>query len=203
MATAYKPQEIVVGPVRVAFPHLDELYAAPTKPGEKPQKPKFSMTALFSPEVQASEAYKALQAEVITVAKANAGETAVQMFKDGDLKHPLRKGNSKAEKYAGFAGNRFATLKSDYRPGIVDRKAQPIPTEKVKDAVYGGSWVYVAIQPYWFDNMGNKGVALGLGNVQKVRDDEQFGGRQAATSQFKPLEEESTGGDGDDFDPLS
>ena len=43
---------------------------------------------------------------------------------------------------------------------------------------------------------GNKGIACGLNNLRKFKDDEKFGGRVSAESDFADLDDE----DDDDFD---
>lgn len=50
--------------------------------------------------------------------------------------------------------------------------------------MYSGCYARVSLNFYAFNSNGNKGVAYGLGNIQKIRDGESFGGRSSATDDF-------------------
>ena len=43
---------------------------------------------------------------------------------------------------------------------------------------------------YAFNSNGNKGIACGLGNIQKVRDGEPLGGKSTAADDFATLEDD-------------
>ena len=74
-------------------------------------------------------------------------------------------------------------------PQIVDKAVKPILD---RDEVYSGCYARVSLNFYAFNSNGNKGIACGLGNIQKIRDGESRGGRSSAADDF------STEGD-DDF----
>ena len=48
----------------------------------------------------------------------------------------------------------------------------------------------VSLSFFAFNTNGNRGVACGLGNIQKVRDGEPLGGRTNAASEFETLDDE-------------
>ena len=51
--------------------------------------------------------------------------------------------------------------------------------------MYSGCYARVSLSFYAFNTNGNKGVACGLGNIQKIRDGEPLGaGRISAESDF-------------------
>ena len=54
-----------------------------------------------------------------------------------------------------------------------------------RDEVYSGCYARVSLNFYAFNSNGNKGVACGLGNIQKIRDGESLGGRTSAADDFK------------------
>ena len=85
--------------------------------------------------------------------------------------------------------------KSNTRPGVVDRKKVPIVDE---EEVYSGVWAIVSVTFYGYDVSGNKGVACGLNNIMKFKDDDHLGGRVSAESDFGDLE----GIDDEDDDDL-
>ena len=72
-------------------------------------------------------------------------------------------------------------------PQIVDKAVKPILD---RSEVYSGCYARVSLNFYVFNSNGNKGVACGLGNIQKIRDGEMLGGRTNATDDFTSLEED-------------
>ncbi len=65
-------------------------------------------------------------------------------------------------------GAYFVNANSTTAPQIVDRSVQPIMD---RSEVYSGCYARVSINFYAFNSNGNRGIACGLGNIQKVRDD--------------------------------
>lgn len=54
-----------------------------------------------------------------------------------------------------------------------------------RSEVYSGCYARVSISFYAFNTNGNKGIACGLGNIQKIRDGESLGGgRVSAETDF-------------------
>ena len=66
-------------------------------------------------------------------------------------------------------------------PGIVDADCNPILT---RSEVYSGVYGRASINFYAFNSNGNKGIACGLNNLQKIRDGEPLGGKSSAASDF-------------------
>ena len=58
--------------------------------------------------------------------------------------------------------------------GIVDADRQPILE---RSEVYSGVYGRASINFYAFNSNGNKGIACGLNNLQKIRDGEPLGGK--------------------------
>lgn len=68
---------------------------------------------------------------------------------------------------------------------VVDANAQPILDET---ECYSGAWYRAQIQAYAYDQKGNKGVAFGLRNVQKLKDDAPIGSaNMPASKAFEPV----------------
>lgn len=98
--------------------------------------------------------------------------------KPANLKLPLRDGDAeRAEEAPEYEGMYFLNANSNLKPGIIDMYKNEIldPTE-----VYSGCWGRVSINFFPFNSNGNKGVAVGLNNVQKLGDDEMLGSARAA-----------------------
>ena len=104
------------------------------------------------------------------------------------IKLPLRDGDTEREDEA-YARHWFINANSKTAPQIVDKGVKPILD---RDEVYSGCYARVSLNFYAFNSNGNKGIACGLGNIQKIRDGEPLGGRSLATDDF-------TTEDDDDF----
>ena len=109
-----------------------------------------------------------------------------------NLKLPLRDGDIDRPDDENYAGHMFVNATSKDAPQIVDRKVQPIldPME-----CGSGDYCNVSVNFYGFAASGNKGVAAGLGNIQKVKDGERLAGKASASSDFDEIEGEDDGTD--------
>ena len=97
------------------------------------------------------------------------------------LKTPLRDGDAERSDDEAYANAYFVNANSATAPGIVDADRQPIlDTSEVYSGVYGRA----SINFYAFNSNGNKGIACGLNNLQKIRDGEPLGGKSSAASDF-------------------
>ena len=76
---------------------------------------------------------------------------------------------------------------SSTAPGVVDANRNEI---MVKSEVYSGCYGRASINFYAFNANGNRGIACGLNNLQKIRDGEPLGGRASAESDFATVEDE-------------
>ncbi len=102
-----------------------------------------------------------------------------------NLKNPLRDGDEDKPDTDGYAGHFFATARSKMKPGLVDANVKPIISQ---DLFYAGCYARATVTAFYYDKAGNKGVALSLQNVQKLRDGEPFSGRSKAEDDFGPVE---------------
>lgn len=93
--------------------------------------------------------------------------------KPANLKLPLRDGDAeRADEAPEYADMFFLNANSDRKPGIVDKDRNEILDP---DEVYSGCWGRASINFYPFNSNGNRGVGVGLNNVQKLKDDEHLG----------------------------
>ena len=97
------------------------------------------------------------------------------------LKIPLRDGDSERPDDPAYANAYFINANSATAPGIVDADRNPILT---RSEVYSGVYGRASISFYAFNSNGNKGIACGLNNLQKVRDGEPLGSKTSAESDF-------------------
>ena len=107
-----------------------------------------------------------------------------------NLKMPLRDGDIDRADDEAYADSMYLNANSKDAPQIVDRKVQPI-----LDPMDCGSGDYcnVSVNFYAFNANGNRGVAAGLGNIQKIKDGERLAGKASAAADFIEVD--------DDVDP--
>jgi hypothetical protein len=101
------------------------------------------------------------------------------------IKLPLRDGDTERDDEA-YADSYFVNANSLTPPQIVDQNVNPIMN---RSEIYSGVYARVSINFYAFNSNGNKGVACGLGNIQKVRDGQPLGNRSTAEDDFTALED--------------
>lgn len=103
------------------------------------------------------------------------------------LKTPLRDGDLERPDDEAYAKAYFVNANSGTAPGIVDADRQPILDHS---EVYSGVYGRASINFYAFNSNGNKGIACGLNNLQKMRDGEPLGGKTRAEDDFADDDED-------------
>lgn len=152
------------------------------KPAVDGGKPKYSISLIISKDDTATvEAIKkAIQAayeEGAAKLKGN-GKTVPPL---SAIKNPLRDGDIEKPDDEVYANAYFINANSASQPGIVDANVQPIIN---RSEVYSGVYGRASINFYAFNVNGNRGIACGLNNLQKMRDGEPLGGKASAASDF-------------------
>jgi hypothetical protein len=102
------------------------------------------------------------------------------------LKLPLRDGDVERDDDA-YKDSYFVNANSITAPQIVDKHVQPILD---RSEVYSGVYARVSITFYAFNLNGNRGIACGLGNIQKISDGEPLGGKTTAADDFTTLDDD-------------
>lgn len=103
------------------------------------------------------------------------------------LKTPLRDGDLERPDDEAYAGCYFINANSASAPGIVDADRQPVID---RSEVYSGVYGRASINFYAFNSNGNKGIACGLNNLQKIKDGEPLGGKSRAEDYFATSDDE-------------
>ncbi len=70
---------------------------------------------------------------------------------------------------------------------MVDRNVKPILDQS---EVYSGCYGAISVTFYGYNSNGNRGIAAGLGNIQKLRDGESLGGRVNAAEEFESVDDD-------------
>lgn len=97
------------------------------------------------------------------------------------IKTPLRDGDLERPDDEAYANSYFINANSPSAPGIVDVDRNTIID---RSEVYSGVYGRASISLYAFNSNGNKGIACGLNNLQKIRDGESLGGKSRAEDDF-------------------
>ena len=109
------------------------------------------------------------------------------------IKIPLRDGDQERPDDEAYKGHWFVNANSNTAPGVVDINRESIIDTK---EIYSGVYARVCLSAYSFNSSGNKGIALGLQSVQKVKDGEPLGGHSKPEEDFN---DDFTSDDNDDF----
>ena len=177
MAKFINPTKVITGPdTRWSYANV---WQAKSIDGGTP---KFSVSLIIpkSDTVTVNKVKVAIQAayeEGESKLKGN-GKTVPSL---SVLKTPLRDGDLERPDDEAYNNAYFINANSASAPGIVDADRQPIiDTSEVYSGVYGRA----SINFYAFNSNGNKGIACGLNNLQKIRDGEPLGGKSRAEDDF-------------------
>ena len=103
------------------------------------------------------------------------------------LKTPMRDGDAERPDDEAYANSYFVNANSGTAPGIVDADRNPILE---RSELYSGVYGRASINFYAFNSNGNKGIACGLNNLQKIRDGEPLGGKSRAEDDFAEEDED-------------
>lgn len=170
---------VMTPPFRVSYPNVFKA-----KFNKLSNKDEYSVVALFPKDADLSVMKAAAEAAV----EEKWGKDKTKWPQK--LKSPFRDQGERADEETGNLPNGyekgavFINLKSKQRPGVVDAQVNDIINEA---DFYAGCWARATVSCYAYDQAGNKGVAFGLTNLQKVKDGEPLGGRPRATDDFAPI----------------
>jgi hypothetical protein len=164
--------KVVTGKVRFSYLHVWEPAAV-----EEGSQKKYSVSLIIP------------KSDTETVARIkNAIQSALEAGKakfggkiPASLKLPLRDGDIERADDDAYLNSWFLNANSSKQPGIVDQNVQPILRQ---DEIYSGCYGRASINFFAFNTNGNKGIACGLNNIQKLSDGELLGGRATAEFDF-------------------
>lgn len=97
------------------------------------------------------------------------------------IKTPLRDGDTERPDDEAYKNCYFINANSATAPGIVDADRNPIME---RSEVYSGVYGRASISLYAFNSNGNRGIACGSNNLQKISDGEPLGGKAKAEDDF-------------------
>lgn len=167
--------KVTTGKVRLSYAHLFEPHAI------EGNEPKYSVSVIIPKSDK--ETLQAIKEAVTEAKEQGKGKWGGKV--PANVKTPLRDGDVDREGDEAYAGCYFLNANSKNKPGIVDINVQPIldATE-----VYSGCYARLTLNFYAYNANGNKGIAAGLGNVQKLEDGDPLGGFTRAEDDFEVIE---------------
>jgi hypothetical protein len=174
------PTKVVTGVVRLSYANVWE----PKSINGGPEKFSVSLIIPKSDTKTLADIGVAVDAAI----EEGKGKFGGKVPAKSALKLPLRDGDVDRPDDEAYADSYFVNANSNTAPQIVDRQVNPILE---RSEVYSGVYAHVSVNFYAFNSNGNRGVACGLGNIQKVRDGQPLGGKSRAEDDFtSELEED-------------
>lgn len=154
-----KPSQVITGLVR--FSYLN-VFTPKVAPGSS--KPKYGVSLLIRKDDK--ETLGKIKSAMAHVAKESAS------ILGKNYKKPVRDGDAERPDDPAYKGCYFINCSSDTQPGIVDKSRQPIMNH---EELVSGDYGRCDINFYAFNVGTNKGIAVGLNNVQKLKDGKPLG----------------------------
>lgn len=145
--------------------------------------PKYSVSAII-PKTD-TKTINAIKAAVEQAKKDSVSKWGGKI--PANLKLPLRDGDIDRPDDEAYANSYFFNANSRQAPQVVDARVQPILDQ---NEVYSGCYGKISVTFYGYNSNGNRGIAAGLGNIQKLKDGESLGGRSNAADDFQTEEED-------------
>jgi hypothetical protein len=183
---------------RAAFVWAFKAKPDKPRPGETPKKPRYTVLMLFPKGTDLSVLKKGFQDACKLKWDSKAEATAkLPQFKT-PFKDALAVCNTEGEPYFPWAEGWTAIEAWSYtQPGIAGPKLDPttgkVEILTVEEDFYSGCWSRAKVRPYAYDGRKDQkgfGANFDLINLQKMADDEKFGGggRTKAEDDFEAIE---------------
>lgn len=178
MATKNTDTKVITGKVRFSYLHVFQPHAM-----NEGQEEKYSVSLLIpkSDKKTLDKIKKAIKAA------AEQGKSKWDGKIPPNLKNPLRDGDTERPDQDEYAGHFFINANSKQKPGVVDAQLNEVIDSQ---EVYSGCYGRASINFYPYNVSGNRGIAAGLNNIQKLEDGDYLGGRSRAEDDFDAVEPE-------------
>ena len=174
-------KKVITGMCRLSYAHLWEPNAI------EGGTPKYSASLIISKDDTATiekikTAIKAAYEEGTNKLRGNSKNVPAL----SSIMSPLHDGDLERPDDPAYANSYFVNANSTSAPGIVDASCQPIFD---RNEVYSGCYGRASINFYAFNVNGNRGIACGLNNIQKLKDGEPLGSKTRAEDDFADEED--------------
>ncbi|MEA4896867.1 MAG: DUF2815 family protein [Christensenellaceae bacterium] len=176
MSNTKNPTKVIV-PCRFSFLHCWEPDSV------NGSEPKYSISAIIPKSDTAT--VNAIKAAIEVAKKESASKWGGKI--PPNLKLPLRDGDIDRPEDKAYAGCYFLNANSRQAPQVVDSRVETIMDQ---NEVYSGCYGKISVTFYGYNSNGNRGIAAGLGNIQKLKEGESLGGRAKASEEFDSVQDE-------------
>ena len=167
------PTKVVTGKVRFSYLNAFEPKSI------NGSDPKYSVSLIIP---KSDKATLAKVNKAIEAAKED-GMTRLWGGKlPANLKTPLRDGDTERPDDEAYKNAYFVNANSKQQPGIVDADRYPLMD---KTELYSGCYGRASINLFPFNTNGNRGVGVGLNNLQLLVQADPLGGRSRAEDDFE------------------
>lgn len=173
--------KVITGIVRLSYANVWEPRSI------NGSNPKYSVSIIIPKSDQ--ETLARINQAVDAAITEGVGKFGGKIPPKGSLKLPLRDGDVERDDEA-YKNSYYINANSITAPEVVDAHVQPILE---RSEIYSGVYARVSISFYAFNSNGNRGIAAGLGNIQKIKDGEHLGGHASATEDFESDSNHSAG----------
>lgn len=161
---------VITGKVRFSYANVFTPKAMDDK-----SEPKYSVSIIIPKnDTKTLEKIKKAIDAAIALGKSKLADKAGKI--PANLKTPLRDGDIDRPDDEAYADSFFINASSNRKPGIVDAQCNEIIDQS---EFYSGCYGRASINFYAFLVSGNKGIAAGLQNLQKLADGEHLAGASA------------------------
>ena len=181
--TEVQTQGLLTPTGRLSYPHLFKPRSA--APGAEP---KYSCTLIFDKIAQDTPQFKAILAAVEYEAKQTWPKGRPPKFRSPIKDATEAVDNDGNRKPAYDDGCKYISISTKDAPGVVDQKLNLIidPND-----IYAGCFARAKINVKAYDQTTNKGVAIYLQHIQKVKDGDPLTTRVSATQAFDAVDPEA------------
>ena len=166
--------KVITGKVRFSYVNVWEPMSV------NGSDPKYSVSLIIP--TSDKETLKKIKAAIEIAKKEGLAKLGGKI--PTNLKTPLRDGDTDRPDDEAYADSYFVNANSFIKPGIVDKNVQPILDQT---ELYSGCYGRASIIFYAYNVNGNRGIACGLQNLQKLEDGELLGGRSKPEDDFESL----------------
>lgn len=183
MAKYMNPTKVITGP-NTTFSYLNCWDPKAIQGGT----PKFSVSLIIpKSDVKTIEKIKAAIQVAYEEGQSKLKGNGKSVPALSTLKTPLRDGDLERPDDEAYKNSYFINANSGTAPGIVDADRNPIID---RSEMYSGVKGRASINLYAYNVNGNRGIACGLNNLQKISDGTPLGGKSRAEDDFAAEDDE-------------
>lgn len=171
--------KVVTSKVRFSYVHVFEPWS-----GADGQEAKYSVQLLIRKDD------KETMTKIKQAIEAAKQEGATKFWGGKvppNINTPIHDGDTEKPDHPEYAGCYYVTARSRIKPGIVDRRREPILDQT---EFYSGCYGRASITFRPYNQAGNRGIRCELINLQKLEDGEPLGSRTRPEDDFDAVEDE-------------